>query len=460
MQISQSAQGKQSLQHVMTPQLQEAIRILQFSYEELVPFLTQQVTLNPFLAEPEEEEPEQLDWEFSDYPASTPSSQASGTTDQDPFESVAVAPKTLQEHLREQARICFSDQKDLRIAFFMIDHVESSGYLYKEPGEIARNMHTSTQHVLDILKKAKNFEPTGVFSASLEENLTLQLKELGLWHPTFEKLIGYLVDLTNGKLRTKQVEKLCRTNTENIQKMLEIIRTLDPHPGYRYSFSPAPSITPEVFVYFDQSVSAWKARTCTHLKKNLHFNESYYQTVKSQITGTNDKRYLSDQLNHANWLRKALQQRNKTLIDVSSEIVQQQQDFFKRGPAFLRPMILKDISDPLGIHESTVSRITTQKYMVTPHGTFELKHFFSSKFESARGDAVSSSILKQAIQKLVKNEDKDNPLSDLILAQLLKTKGVTIARRTIAKYREALDIPPSFQRKRNSLFQTPPKSKS
>lgn len=448
MQTTQNIFGKTSLQHVMTPQLQEAIRILQLSYEELVPFIDQQLTLNPFLSEPEKE----------------PESEDSYDETPDPFthksiddhalfvDGIADPPKTLRDHLKEQINILFRSCDEKDIALSILNYIEPSGYLKKTPHDLSMILRKPIKRIQSVVERMKTMDPTGICALNLEDCLKIQLADKELLTPSFNILITHLSDLTSGKIKHTSLVRLCDVTPQTFQDMLRVIRTLDPQPGRQFQSDHTRYVTPEVFVVLEASTQTWQVKFNPHLKRNVHFDEQYYKHVKAQTKDSSDKQYLSQQLNHANWLCKALQQRSQTLFDVSQEVVRQQQNFFHKGIAFLTPLTLKDVATPLGIHESTVSRITTGKYLSTPHGVFELKYFFTSRFDNQWGRSISSESLKKTIHKLITSEHPDKPLSDLVITEILNAQSIPIARRTVAKYRETLSIPPSFQRKRSSCF--------
>ncbi|TGW15571.1 RNA polymerase factor sigma-54 [bacterium NHP-B] len=448
MQTTQNMQGRQSLQNVMTPQLQEAIRILQLSYEELVPFIDQQLTLNPFLSEPEEDA--FLEDSYDDM--ADPFSHKTSDNNLEPYDTIPLPPKNLHTHLTSQINIMFSDETEKDVALYIVAILEPTGYLKKEPSEIAHAMHKPLKVVHHVIEKMKKCDPTGICAATLEECLKLQLIERELFTPAFETLLNKIASFTSGKIKQGALEKACGVDTQTLSEMLHVMRTLDPYPGSQFHHESTPYIVPEVYVYMNKKTNTWDVNFVPHLRRQVLFDSQYYKKIKSQTKGSQDRRYLSQQLNHATWLCKALSQRSQTLLSVSQEIVRRQQNFFYHGVTSLTPLTLKDIAQPVGIHESTVSRITSGKYISTPHGIFELKYFFTSSFENVRGRAISSESLKNTIHQLILNENPEKPLSDLVITEILNTQSIPIARRTVAKYREALNVPPSFQRKRNRHF--------
>jgi len=433
---------KATQQNTMTPHLQEAIKLLQFSYEELVPFLEHHINENPFL---NELTPPSNDT-HTDFPTPRKSSEKE---DQDSFDTYLAAPlPTLEEKITQQIKLFFNQQTDRNIAHTLADHLDDAGYFKADIKKIAQTHTTHTAHVKRILTKLKQCEPSGLFASDLCECLTLQLQDQNLFTPAYKTLLDNISTFINKNLPLKTLAQMCGVSLKEVSSMMGVIRSLNPKPAYFFDTTKNPSITPEVLMLWNKKTRSFEVTLNPSLRHTVHFDADYFATVKQAATKRSDKLYLSQRLIHANWLKKALAQRNKTLLSVAQEIVDHQADFFHKGTHYLKPLTLKVISNKLGIHESTVSRITTQKYMVTPLGLYELKYFFSSGFENTRGQEVSSSSLKQAILDLIQQESPEKPLSDLVIADILKVRGIPIARRTITKYREALNIHPSFERKR------------
>lgn len=448
--MGQSLLYKASIHQAMTPQLQEAIRLLQLSYDDLLPFIEEQITMNPFLQEAEPAGDDQRDdlGLLDIYGGAAKKGSDVGSLE------VCLADNALTPYraLLQQIERLFHAPKDHSVALYLLDALDDSGYLPLEMSDVAKKFHLSRTQVERILTKLQQCEPTGVFARNLQECMQLQLEEKGVFDQTYAFLLSRLSALMNGDVTQRDLIKKMGVTQDRLSSMFQTIRALNPKPLALEVNSPEQHVTPEVIVFYNNKAQEWQVVLNPTLRSYVHFDESYYKSMKQQVQGSSEKRYLSQQFSHASWLRKALVQRNNTLLNVASEIVKQQQDFFNKGVNYLKPIILQDIATPLGIHESTVSRITSKKYLLTPHGTVELKYFFTTGFESPQGESISSASLKNHVARLIKQEDPQKPLSDALITKLLNKQGVPIARRTVAKYREALQIAPSFQRKRSANF--------
>jgi RNA polymerase sigma-54 factor len=438
---------RQSLHQTMTLQLQEAIKLLQLSHEELEEYVEKQVTQNPFL--------ESTPAKPVVHAAAGPKSYTSTDHSDSPraYERATAPDKTLYEHLREQANTTFPQGSvEHAIAHEIIQYIDNTGLLSFECHikTLHQRLKVKEAQVQGVLSRIQTFDPIGVGARNLEECLKIQLHEKGLFTPAFTVLLENLPLIAAEKL--DQLMSLCKVKQDELQNMITELRKLIPCPGH--SIAPLGNlyIIPEVIVRKGDNQDVWAVEINPATLHPLSFNTTYYAEVKKRTKNSQESQYLSSQLTHGNWLIKSIHQRRQTLIRVSAEIVSRQQDFLDKGLHFLKPLTLRDIASVLGIHESTVSRITTNKYIDTPRGVFELKFFFSKGFEREGGKSVSSESLRRQIQRLIANESAEHILSDEEIANILNERGTAIARRTVSKYREALDIPSSFQRKRHIKY--------
>ena len=300
-----------------------------------------------------------------------------------------------------------------------------------------------------ILAVIQTFDPTGVGARNLAECLALQAKEADRYDPCMQVLIANLDILARGAL--PQLKRICGVDDEDLADMIRELREYDPKPGLRFASDDSPAIVPDLLI--QPSKTGWSIEINSATLPRLLVNRRYYTELSSGPQDKNSKAWLNDCLMSANWLVKALDQRQKTIIKVATELVKQQEDFFRKGVEHLRPLTLRTIADAIGMHESTVSRVTSNKYLACPRGMFELKYFFTSGIQSADGgEAVSAEAVKSHIKALIAAEDPKKILSDDTLVDLLRAKGFDIARRTVAKYRESMGIGSSVQRRRQKAL--------
>jgi RNA polymerase sigma-54 factor len=455
-----------SLRHstalTMTPQLQQAIQLLQLSYHELDAFLQGHLEQNPFLVREDdawapthldlgaESPPTSEDFLSVGPPFSDSFAQRTSASLNDLTEILIPANKcTLQEHLLQQVRTRFIKPEERIIAAALVPMVQSTGYFEEDLTVIAQKLSVPLSQLENILSAMQQFDPSGVFARHLRECLQIQLQDAGLFNETYKKLLLNLELVAQGKL--EKLASKCGVSQMTICHMLQGVRRLNPKPGLLFHPESSVNMTPEVFVQWEPVQERWSIFLNPETMPRVLINKSYVASVRSLKTGGVEKKYLAEQINHANWLIKALHQRSMTLLRVTTEIVGQQNDFFSKGISYIKPLILKDVAMVLGLHESTISRVTSHKYMATPRGTFELKFFFSSTLDSQEG-GISSEAVRHRIQQIIQLEPSDHPLSDEAIALLLQKEGIVIARRTVAKYRENLRLPPAFQRKRHGNF--------
>ncbi|SCW73662.1 RNA polymerase, sigma 54 subunit, RpoN/SigL [Sphingobium faniae] len=492
---------RQSQSLVMTPQLQQAIKLLALSNLEIEAFVAGELEKNPLLesggaeddrftpADGVDRDVEQpalsaniggadtligqglgeadspLDVDHNaetfidDGPGDRMAPQAvgsgggdmlSGTSGEAPdFDSFANPEPGLQEHLMEQAGSHLSGM-DLLIATQLIGQIGEAGYLEANLLETAHALGVPLHDVERVLGVIQSFDPTGVGARSLSECLALQAKEADRYDPCMAKLLANLDLLARGAL--PQLRRICGVDEEDMTDMIRELRGYDPKPGLRFGGDRAAPVTPDLFV--NPTKEGWAIEVNSATLPRILINRRYYVELSGGAQDKATKSWLADCLASANWLVKALDQRQKTIIKVASEIVRQQEDFFHKGVAHLKPLTLKTVAEAIEMHESTVSRVTSNKYLSCPRGLYELKYFFTSGVAAADGDgAVSAEAVKSHIKALIAAEDARAILSDDTLVDLLRAKGMDIARRTVAKYRESMGIGSSVQRRRQKALQ-------
>lgn len=481
---------RQTQSLVMTPQLQQAIRLLALSNLEVEGFIAEEIERNPLLdaSAPEEDGPIQapepltvstepatadalledgaatgeasLDVDFAaeSFHHDSPSdgvgmdgslglngaaSGGSGGEDGPDLDGFAVSGISLADHLLAQAGTAV-DGADLFIAAHLIDQIDECGYLTAALLDIANRLGVPLARVEAVLATIQTFDPTGVGARGLAECLALQAKEADRYDPCMARLIDHLELVARGDMA--RLRRLCDVDDEDLADMIRELRNYDPKPGCRYGDETAHAVIPDLFVA--RSKDGWAIEINAATLPRVLVNRSYYAELSTTRGDRASKAWLGDMLASANWLVKALDQRQRTIIKVATEIVKQQEAFFLHGVAHLKPMTLRQVADVIEMHESTVSRVTSNKYLSCARGLYELKYFFTSAIQSSDGgDAVSAQAVKSAIKALIGSEG-DRTLSDDTLVELLNVKGFDIARRTVAKYREALGIGSSVQRRR------------
>jgi RNA polymerase sigma-54 factor len=474
-------QLKLTQQLVMTPQLQQAIKLLQLSRLELLESVQQELMENPFLDEgaadmpaegpgsedaaPEPsddtgemgadagEKAEELirnaDWEdyLGEFSSSSRQVQVRETEvpeDVLPYEARLAVKPSLEGHLEWQLRLSRLSEEQMAIGEAIIGNLDSAGYLQASTEDLAKLTGADEESVEEVIRQVQLFDPVGVAARDPQECLLVQLRLHGMdQDPVLVEIVKeHLGDLE--KRRYKPLARKFKISMEDIKRYLDMLQKLDPMPGASFGSSEPFYVSPDVFVYkFDEEFII--VLNEEGLPK-LQLNSFYMDSLKAQ--SEKDKEYFQEKMRSAVWLMKSLYQRQRTLYKVVESIVKYQRPFFEEGITRLRPLILKDIAEDINMHESTVSRITTSKYVATPHGVYELKFFFNSALGLEDGSQVGSESVKALIKQLIDGENPKKPLSDERIAEMLKDKlQVNIARRTVAKYRTALDIPSSSKRK-------------
>jgi RNA polymerase sigma-54 factor len=482
---------RQSQSLVMTPQLRQAIKLLQLNNLEAAAFVEEELERNPllerdertdtFLERPGIDQPEALvsptadtaelassatlpadgaaplDTETDGYDAfgaadgvRLPSGAAPGATGEDDWDYTEriESRSSLRDHLAEQMRLNFDTREARLIGAYLIALLDPAGRLSAAPADIAHHLGTSCEAVELVRRRMMQFDPVGMFARTLAECLAAQLLERNRLDPAMVALLDNL-DLF-GRRDFRRLMSACSVDWDDLQEMMSEIRALDPKPGAGWDVEPLPPIVPDVLMRKLPGGDFVLELNPDTLPRVL-VNETLYARVGRQVA-REDRLFLSDKLATANWLVKSLQQRAQTILKVSAEIVQRQDAFFRHGVSHLRPLILRDIAETVSLHESTVSRVTANKYIATPRGNFELKYFFTNAIAGSDGESHSAEAVRQRIRALVGAEQAADILSDDAIVLALRKEGVDIARRTVAKYRDALRIPSSVQRKREKAL--------
>jgi RNA polymerase sigma-54 factor len=478
---------RQAQSLVMTPQLMQSIRLLQLNHIELEHFVDEEIERNPLLdregagdeveAAPERHDSETDDWYegapdtaetmadkldssmenvFPDDPGATDRigptlalqwrSAAAGGGEGFDMDDLAAAGATLADIVNEQIAFAFSEPSQALVAGALADELDDAGYFRGDIGEIAARLGTEPGPVAEILSLCQAFEPTGLFARDLAECLGLQLKARDRLDPAMQALLANLDLLARRDFHS--LKRLCGVGEDDLVDMLEEIRALDPKPGQAFSGGTADPVVPDVEVR-PRGDGGWAVELNPDTLPRVLVNQTYFAEVSARSPDAREREFLSECLQSANWLARSLDQRARTILKVATEIVRQQDAFLVHGVRHLRPLNLKTVAEAIGMHESTVSRVTSNKYMMTPRGIFELRYFFSAAIASAEGgEAHSSAAVRDRIRELIGGEKDSDVLSDDAIVDILRDGGVDIARRTVAKYREAMNIPSSVQRRR------------
>ncbi len=493
-----SLQLRMGQQLTMTPQLQQAIRLLQLSTLDLQQEIQNVLDSNPLLdvdeefegeaptdqnststdpkAENEEHKtteseeptadtdwaetipddlPTDSEWDDTWQPSAAPTSPASNNSGAsgDDFDSDSRNGTTddLQDHLLWQLNLTPMSDNDHIIAINIIEGVDDDGYLKVSLDDILESLDPEADIEMDevqaVLRLLQQFEPSGVCGRNLQECLSIQLRQLPTetpWLPLAQKLIDNHIELLGSKDYAALMRKL-KVKEDELKTVIRGIQELNPRPGSQIDPQASEYVIPDVLVR--KVKGEWRVELNPDIAPKLRINDHYASMVK-RADNSADNTFIKDHLQEARWFLKSIQSRNETLLKVSKKIVEYQEAFLDEGDEAMKPLVLHDIAEAVGMHESTISRVTTQKYMHTPAGIFELKYFFSSHVSTASGGECSSTAIRAMIKKLISTESAKKPLSDSKLAALLDADGIKVARRTVAKYREAMQVPPSNERKR------------
>lgn len=491
MAINQRLDIQQSQSLVMTPQLQQAIKLLQLSNVELNEYVEAQLLENPLLEQkpaeddgsspelaptlPEREPRDSAEvirddgvferslegrdtdfsnvWDDGSRPTDGPTgdwrerSATSGDTGSGGgWEAYATKPDSLRQHLMNQITLELPDPVEQQVAIAIVDQLDDAGYFTGDFAELAGLTGVDTNTVAWVHSRVLRFDPIGIGARSLSECLRLQLTEQG----DMTKAMGLLLDnlplIANRDF--KQLARLCKVSLPRLSQMVDKLRTCAPRPTAGFDYEPAVTVIPDVIVRRDRD-QEWVVELNPDAMPQVLANHEYYAIVKANSRTPADIEFVTHQWHSANWLVKALDQRANSILKVASRVVQTQRQFLEEGVSGLRPLTLQDVATEVEVHESTVSRVTNGKYMATPRGVFELKYFFTAGVGTVNGsESQSVQVVRHRIRQLVEGESADNVLSDENLVELLTSDGMKVARRTVAKYRESMNIPSSAQRRR------------
>lgn len=498
MALSARLQQKQSQSLVMTPQLAQSIKLLQYSHLELAEFVQDEIEKNPLLEMSNENSIESadmgsekaakediitnemkldagdnakdLDASFENVydegiagaekankdttqslSAQSSSPSSSNNTDNTDFLASIGATVSLAQHLSEQVSLNFSDPKNREIATYIAHGLTEDGYFQEDLHDIAMLNGVAVAQVEKVLAKFQTFDPSGIGARDLRECLTIQLREKDRFDPAMQKLIENLPLLA--KREFEKLMKLCEVSREDFNDMIREIKELDPRPAARYEPILSQNVVPDVLIK-QKTDGSWAIDLNPETLPKVLVNHTYHAELTSAVKTPEGKEFIAECMRNASWLTKSLDQRAQTILKVATEIVKQQDMFFAEGVEHLRPLNLKTIADAIKMHESTISRVTSNKFLMCDQGIFELKFFFSSSITSSDGDeGHASQSVKHKIKQLVDLESSKKVLSDDQIVLKLQETGIEIARRTVAKYREAMRIPSSVQRRREKKQQ-------
>ena len=510
MALQQRLDLRQAQSLVMTPQLQQAIKLLQLSNLELSDYVERELEQNPLLERdegdhlrdpvpdgvdrpdpepvaasdhardtvdltasdrlgPASDAPLDTDFEnvwtnssaadFAEGSGSEGGGEAFGTwsgqggsfEDEDGgFEQRLSERPKLRDHLVQQITMDLADPLDRMVAFALLDHLDEAGYLTTDLEPVAEMLGCPVQRVAHVLDRLQHCDPAGIFARSLKECLALQLRERNRLDPCMQALLDNLPLLAARNLSA--LLKVCQVDAEDLADMVAEIKALNPKPALAFDHEPVQTVVPDILMRA-QAGGGWLLELNTDTLPRVLVNQRYYSRIAGAAKNKAEKEYISECFQSANWLVKSLHQRANTILKVATEIVRQQDAFFLHGLQFLKPLILRDIAEAIGMHESTVSRVTTNKFIATPRGLFELKYFFTSAISGADGQAAhSAEAVRYRIKSLIDAEKPDDILSDDKIVEILRAEGIDIARRTVAKYREGMKISSSVQRRREKAL--------
>jgi len=455
---------EQTQKLMMTPELRLAIQILQFSAVELVEYIEQQLLENPVLevaeetqdGEPENSEPEKRDkesdkfdieWEnyFDDSSYIRQESAVNREQESLRFDNFIAEVPTLQDHLMLQLSLARLSHQEISIGEFLIGNIDDNGYLQCTIDEATEQCKVSYDAAERLLKTIQGFEPFGVGARDLRECLLIQYEQLNLNDELLKQVISnYLQEVAEGKIM--KAAKQLGVSLQQMQQAIDELKLMEPKPGRKFSPSSTRYIVPDVAV--EKVDDEYVVLVNDVSSPRLTVNRVYRDMLKESKSDRESREYVESRLNSAVWLMRSIEQRRLTLYKVTKCVVDFQRDFLDRGIKFLKPMNLRHVADSVGVHESTVSRATANKYIQTPRGVFEMKFFFSGGVSNSQGTYTSAEAVKKIIQEMVEGEDPKKPLSDQKLAELLQEKGVEISRRTVAKYRDEIGIPATSRRRR------------
>ena len=473
---------RQSQSLVMTPQLQQAIKLLQLSNVDLTAYVEEELERNPLLERAQAEENDGQAEEHADQPVQQTNSDASDRRDDaesldvdaagsmpwssgngsgggssgglglDGVEHTVAREVSLYEHLAQQIQVELPEGPEQLVAAHLLGSIDDAGYLKIDADAAIEQLGCTPDLYERTLLNLQRLDPPGVFARDLKECLRLQLAELNRLDPVSTTILENLELVA--KRDFAKLRKLCSCSDQDILDVLNELKALDPKPGHKFYSGHVQTVVPDVAVRASQA-GGWMVELNTDTLPKVLANERYYVEIQRNSRSEDDKVFVSEQWNSANWLIKALDQRARTILRVAREIVRQQDMFLVKGVEHLKPLVLRDIADALELHESTVSRVTSNKFIMTPRGVFELKYFFTASLGSTGdGPSHSAEAVRHRIRSLIDGETAKNVLSDDDIVEALRSDGIVIARRTVAKYREAMRIPSSVQRRRELRLAT------
>lgn len=469
--LRQSMNLSQTLR--MTPQLQQAIKLLQLSRMELEGAVRKELEENPILEETQDlkeddlkrtkeaadvvetpttgddqnpQKQDEFEWEsYLENSYKPAQNMAGGNEEIMNYENVISTTESLHDHLMWQAKMFGFSEDELAVAEVIINYIDDDGYILTPLAEIAESEKIDAQELEAILKFVQEFDPAGIGARDLKECLLIQAKAVEEdTHDLVRLINNHLKDLE--KKNFDAIAKALGRDIREVADMCKIIYAMDPKPGRIYAAMDTHYVTPDVYVYKvgDDYMVSLNEDGLPRLK----ISNFYKNMLKGAGNNEKTQDYIQEKLRSAVWLIKSIHQRQRTIFKVTDSIVKHQKEFLEKGPEYIKPMVLRDIANDIGMHESTVSRVTTSKYVHTPQGIFELKYFFNSGIATSDGDSLASESVKVKIKELINKEDSKNPYSDQQIVDLLKKAGIEIARRTVAKYRDVLRILPSSKRKK------------
>ncbi len=480
---------RQSQSLVMTPQLQQAIKLLAASNLEIESFIAEALEANPLLdtATPEPDEPERgevlaalpedapadqlialgggegdapldlasvdRDWDTGDGTAALARDAEWGAAaagggdfgDAPDWEQLRAAEVTLADHLGGQVGALASDPRTALNARHIIGLLDEAGYLASAIDEIADDLGVTPEEAEAALALVQSLDPSGVGARNLAECIAIQAREADRYDPCMAALIANLDLVARGEV--ERLKRLCRVDDEDFADMLRELRSYNPRPGLAFASSVTSTVVPDILIAANNA-GGWDIALNEETLPKLIVNRGYFLELNAGVSDKQSQGWLKEKLADAHWLIRALDQRQKTILKTAAEIVRQQEGFFRRGVSELRPLTLREVAEKIDMHESTVSRVTSNKYLACARGTFELKYFFTSGVASADGEGASSAAIKARIKALIDDETAKNILSDQQLAEMLQKEGFDLARRTVAKYREAIGLGSSAERRR------------
>jgi RNA polymerase sigma-54 factor len=454
-----------TMQQVLAPQLQQSLHILQAAALELQNMVQQELQTNPVLEEEtgtfdseegskedgefqeEFERLAKLDEEWRDYMSQNVSYSSRNPEDEERrqffFDSIA-SQETLQRHLWEQLNTADVNKSQREAAELIIGNMDDLGFLQASLEEISQNTGHPLGELEEMLSLIQTFHPVGVGARDLRECLLIQLRRLGKGDSLEHQIVDeHLEDL--GRKRLPELARRLGVSVEQVQRAANFISTLDPKPGQIFTADPNNYVLPDVSV--DKVGEDYTVSLNSDQVPHLRISKTYKDLMTQGANGTEVRDYIREKIRSGKFLIKSIHQRQQTILNIANEIVKRQNEFLENGSAFLKPMTMVQIAEAVGVHETTVSRAISGKYMATPQGVFEMKYFFTPGYQTAAGAALSNTSVKEAISDLVRNEDARNPLSDKEIVEILSDRGIPIARRTVAKYRAELNILPSNLRK-------------